>query len=57
MKVIVYFDVFPWTKATDIFPTIKPCDKLPGATRYKIVVEIPDPAKPDHEIKAIPEEV
>lgn len=58
MKVAIYFDVFTWTtKESDIFPTLNPVGKLPGATRYKVVVEIPDPANPDFEIEAIPEKI
>lgn len=58
MKVEIYFDVFPWTRSVgEIFPYVNPPEKLGGATRYKVVVEIPDPCKPDNILYPDPIEV
>ena len=59
MKVKIYFDVFSWTTdSTSVFPTTTPGHKADGATRYRVDVEIPDPAKPDKVVmgKAVLEE-
>ena len=48
MKLSIYFDVEPWmTEPECIFPTMTPQTKSAAATRYRVDVEIPDPAKPD----------
>lgn len=55
MKVSIYFDVYPWTSSTEeIFPFTKAQSvKLDDSvTRYRVDVEIPDPARPDAVIQA-----
>lgn len=48
MKIEFYFDVYPWTKPESIYPMVQnPSEKPRGAKRYKIEVEISDPAQPD----------
>ena len=42
MKVRFFFDVFPWTKPSDVFPTTTPTHTLDGSTRYAIEVEVPE---------------
>jgi len=52
MKIVFYFDVQPYTKPENIFVSISPYEKMPGAKRYKVELEIPDPAMPDETIQA-----
>lgn len=49
MNITIYFDVYPWNKVgTDIIgATTTPSKKDKDATRYRVDVTIPDPAKPD----------
>ena len=54
MNVSIYLDVYPWTrKAEDIFVTTAPRKHGELNKRYRVDVEIPDPAEPDEIIKGI----
>lgn len=58
MKVSIYFDIYTWSTPENIHPTTKPSEsKLNGATRYRVDVDIPDPAKPDEIISGKIDEV
>jgi len=52
MKLIFYFDIFPWTTGiNDIWPSQIPTyPKQVDAVRYKIETEVPDPRQPDKTI-------
>lgn len=55
MQLSIYLDVQGYeTKPEDFFPFTTPrsLSAIPGVVRYRIDVEIPDPAKPDKIIKA-----
>lgn len=59
MKLSFYFDVYPWTKEYEvIYASTSIGNKLSDATRYRIDVEIKDPADPNEVIntQAITEE-
>ena len=59
MKLSFYFDLWPGTKASDTIYASTRADVKPiHTTRYRIDVEIKDPADPDEVIntKAITEE-
>lgn len=58
MQLSFYFDIYPWTKAGDVIyaSTIKEA-KSTQSKRYRVDVEIPDPAQPDEIISAQPIEV
>jgi hypothetical protein len=48
MEVVLYFDVYPWTKPGDaITASSQPGGKTASATRYKITTTVPDPERPD----------
>jgi hypothetical protein len=49
MKLVFYFDVFPWTIGiNDIWPSQSPIIPKPiDGIRYKIETEVPDPKQPD----------
>lgn len=58
MKLSFYFDVYPWTKSSDVIYTSTLVErKQASATRYRIDIEIDDPAQPDKIVKAKPIEV
>ena len=53
MKLSFYFDVYGYeSEGMDILASTKPTTKMDSATRYRMDVEIPDPRKPDHVVKA-----
>lgn len=58
MKLSFYIDIYPWTKLNDaIYASTLVERKQASATRYRVDIEIPDPAKPDKIISAQPIEV
>lgn len=58
MKLSLYFDIYPWTKSTDVIYTSSIKDaKSHGAKRYRVDIEIDDPAQPDKIISAQPTKV
>ena len=59
MEVVLYFDVYPWTKPGDaISASSQPGGKTASATRYKITTTVPDPVQPDAVLPdAVAEEV
>jgi len=59
MKLSFYFDVYPWTKETDIVyaRTGVDSEKHSGAKRYRVDVEVEDPCQPDEIIQGTVKEV
>lgn len=52
MKLSFYFDIYPWTKPNEtIYASTSYEHKHSNVKRYRIDVEIPDPAEPDEIIK------
>ena len=58
MKLSFYFDIYPWSKPTDNFYASTMKDTKPNsAKRYRVDVEVDDPAQPDEIVNAQPIEV
>lgn len=57
LKIILYLDLYPGQDMKYAMAVANPTAKLDSFTRYRLTVELPDPARPDADAEVLVEEL